>query len=280
MNIAEIADGLRWDPSGLWCAETRDAISYPSDQSSFCFQLEDSSFWFRHRNRCIGELAERFLEPGAVLFDVGGGNGTVAATLTERGVDVWLVEPSRPAVENARSRGLRNLICGSFAGCRFREGVLPNVGLFDVVEHLPDDGAFLRDVARAIVDGGRLLVSVPAYPSLWSSYDVRIGHYRRYTRRSLTERIKAAGFDVEYVTYLFAPFVAGVFLFRALPDRIGLRRREPCRRARQELLPLGARFNRMLVALLRPEAVAVRRLRRVPFGTSCLAVARKRPRRS
>lgn len=275
LNIADMADGLRVDADGVWRAESSEAVSYPPGRSDFCFGVEESSFWFLHRRRCVGELAATFLERESALFDVGGGNGSVAEELARRGFRVWLVEPSRDGIENARRRGLDNLIHAEFSRCRFREGTLPNVGLFDVLEHVRDDHKFLRGVHRALADAGLLLLSVPAQRWLWSSYDAHVGHYRRYTRHDVCERLRLAGFAVEYATYLFLPAAAGMLLFRVLPDRLGLRRGARGEVGARQLTPLGRRAGRPLASCFAPEAWWIRRRKGIPLGTSCLVVARK-----
>lgn len=275
LNIAAIADGLRSDENGVWSADPSVAISYPEGRSDFCFGVEQSSFWFLHRNRCIQEAAASFLHPGASLFDIGGGNGFVADGLAACGFDVWLVEPSADAVANARSRGLSNLIHADIAACHFHDGALPNVGLFDVIEHVADDRDFLRELHRVIVDDGRLLLSVPAHSWLWSSYDARVGHHRRYGRRDICERLRLAGFEVEYATYLFLPAVAGMLLFRVLPELLGRRPVATGDVGARQLTPGGRRVSKRLATCFAPEAWCVRRRWVVPLGTSCLVVARK-----
>ena len=65
----------RWD----YYAIGSEAISYPEEGNEACFQIEDQSFWFRHRNNCIQELVRKFPPNGkGPIFDVGGGNGFVA----------------------------------------------------------------------------------------------------------------------------------------------------------------------------------------------------------
>ncbi len=83
------------------------------------------------------------------------------------------------------------------------------VGAFDVVEHTEDDAAFVRTMHEHLTPGGVLLITVPAFPFLWSKHDEAHMHYRRYTVRTLRQLVTNAGFSVHYTKYwnvtLFAP---------------------------------------------------------------------------
>jgi SAM-dependent methyltransferase len=73
---------------------------------------------------------------------------------------------------------------------------------FEVLEHIEDDGAALEGWLPFVKPGGRLLLSVPADPERFGPSDVAVGHYRRYTRESLHERLAEAGcVDIELTNY-------------------------------------------------------------------------------
>jgi SAM-dependent methyltransferase len=64
---------------------------------------------------------------------------------------------------------------------------------FEVLEHIADDAAALAEWMPLVRPGGHLLLSVPADPERFGPFDVRVGHYRRYTAEQLRERLAAAG---------------------------------------------------------------------------------------
>src|ERR1039458_6087671 len=99
-NLREIAPNLELGQDGWWSSRQLSAVSYPEEGNALCFSVEDSSFWFGHRNRCILAAIKLFPPPGA-LFDVGGGNGYVARAIQESGLEVVLVEPGLAGVRNA-----------------------------------------------------------------------------------------------------------------------------------------------------------------------------------
>ena len=77
--------------------------------------------------------------------------------------------------------------------------------LNDVIEHVPDDVEFLRSiVSSSLFDANtRLLITVPAFQSLWTQHDVFLGHYRRYNRGLLSHHVEAAGLAVANDGYFF-----------------------------------------------------------------------------
>ena len=92
----------------------------------------------------------------------------------------------------------------------------------DVIEHVDDDVAALRELRRVLCPGGRLLVAVPAFMFLWGKQDEVSHHRRRYTAGSLRAALAGAGFAVDRTSYfntLLFPPVAAVRLGRRLLRR-------------------------------------------------------------
>lgn len=83
------------------------------------------------------------------------------------------------------------------------EGPFDLVLLLDVLEHVQDDAAFLRDVLARLRGGGTVIVSVPAWPWLYGPHDVHLGHCRRYSPAGARRLLSAAGLKVEQAGGLF-----------------------------------------------------------------------------
>jgi SAM-dependent methyltransferase len=262
---------------GLWEARQVTAVSYPEEGNEVCFQVEDDSFWFQHRLDCIRTVLGQF-PPAGTLYDIGGGNGYAAAALQAAGTDVALIEPG-PGARNALRRGVRKVIHATLEDARLEPASLPAAGAFDVIEHIADAGAFLRDIRAVLAPGGRLYCTVPAFPSLWSEEDVRAGHFRRYTRTTLLRALRDAGFTVEFATYFFTWLTLPVLLFRVLPSRLRLTNR--AKLGTVETMRSDHRVPRALSGLVaRAHARELRLLARqrpLSFGTSLLCVARANP---
>lgn len=273
IDVSSLASNLELAEVGIWFSRTKSELSYPEEGNSLCYEIEEHSYWFQHRNRCIVEAVRHFPPPGPV-FDVGGGNGFVSLALKQAGFSPVLVEPGVEGARNARKRGLEPVICATLEDAGFAKNSLPAVGLFDVLEHVKDDEGFLRtvrDLSKA--PDGRLYVTVPAYQSLWSNEDRLAGHYRRYSAARLVGLLERLGFTTAFFTHIFAPLPLPIFLIRTIPSRLGIRRSLDFAQARGELSAPPSPLSRALSAALKVELRALRRGTRIPFGGSCLVVA-------
>ncbi|MDQ4086526.1 MAG: class I SAM-dependent methyltransferase [Pseudomonadota bacterium] len=95
------------------------------------------------------------------------------------------------------------------------DGAYHLIALLDVLEHVDEDEAALASIATKLAPGGRILVTVPAYPWMWSAHDVAHHHKRRYSKRALRQVVEAAGLQAERLGYfnsLLFPLAAAVRL--------------------------------------------------------------------
>jgi 2-polyprenyl-3-methyl-5-hydroxy-6-metoxy-1,4-benzoquinol methylase len=258
--------------NGIWVSQTKSDISYPAAANSEFARIEDESFWFDHRNRMIGVVVDRFLQPKSVLADVGGGNGFVSAFLNTKGYETILVEPGMNGILSARKRGVVNLINSKFEDAGFQKGALPNVGLFDVLEHVEHPKLFLTELRSTMDKNSLLLVTVPAFTSLWSQNDVHAGHFTRYTIKKLRATLSEAGFEEIYSTYFFAFLTLSIFLFRTIPYRAGIHFDNLYKKASHE--HKANRLKRVLNLLLNWELNRVAKSKRIGVGSSCIMVCR------
>lgn len=247
-------------------------LSYPHSGYDTCFQLEDSSFWFRHRNNCIVSAVNSF-PPSGPIFDIGGGNGLVTKALQEAGFDAWLVEPSKKACENAVCRKVENIICASVQDADFFNDSLHAVGLFDVLEHIKDEREFLQRLRRALKNKGIIYISVPAYNLLWSEIDVKGGHFRRYNERTLTQLLAFQGFEVIFSTYLFSFQFLPLLFLRAIPFH--LKSGQLIKNPQRAHVPPKA-ISKLVNLLCSYELSKLNKGGVIPFGSSCFIVARKK----
>ncbi|MEY3173180.1 MAG: hypothetical protein RLZZ436_1094 [Planctomycetota bacterium] len=274
IDLTAITSSLTRRDDGIWVACEQRAVSYPDEGNDACYLFEDDSFWFQHRNRVITELVSRF-SPQSTFFDIGGGNGCVSNALQQAGIDTVLVEPGPAGARNARKRGLSNVIQSTLEDAGFAERSISAAGVFDVVEHIEQHDHFISNLGRFLQPNGLLYITVPAFRFLWSFEDEYAGHFRRYTTRSLTELLTRNGFTVNYCGYLFSFLLPPILLLRSIPCRLGLRKTVSVEVARKEHSG-GSRITRQLTnSLLNRELHSIRRLKQIPFGSSCIAVATK-----
>jgi SAM-dependent methyltransferase len=100
--------------------------------------------------------------------------------------------------------------------------------LIDVLEHLEDDKRFLDYFRRQLAPGGRLFIYVPARSELFSSFDAGIGHFRRYNRKELIDKVEEAGLHVVSCRYhelagYFAAAVHNILLKKKEPSPASIR---------------------------------------------------------
>jgi hypothetical protein len=131
--------------------------------------------------------------------------------------------------------------------------------LVNVLEHIEDDVAVLRDMFDRLADNGAVVLFVPAFPALFSDFDRRIGHRRRSTRKSMRRVLEQAGFTVELVRHVNLP---GACLWWLGVRTLGLE-------------PGASRATRIFDRLVVPWVQRLEARVPPPFGQSILAVGRK-----
>ena len=186
------------------------------------------------------------------------------------------MEPGESGIKNAAQRGLRPLICSTLEQALFPHHTIPAIGVFDVIEHVENDLAFMESMRAHLVPGGKLYLTVPAFRLLWSAADDEAGHFRRYTLKNIGDKLRTAGFDVLYETYIFCALPIPAFLLRTLPYRLGLRRHRSAKHRIRELRPSSSGISLLLEKLLSWELNWVKRRKSIAFGGSCLIVAAAR----
>lgn len=229
-------------------------------------EIDRDHWWFVGRRKILTALIERWRPKAGPLhiLEVGCGTGSNIAMLQRFGT-VDAIEPDDHARAFASQR----------TGLAIKGGYLPNVSLqdghydlivlLDVLEHIPDDKGALRALKPKLAPGGRLMLAVPAMPSLWSGHDVAHHHQRRYTARTLEAVVQAAGYRTLRRTAfnsLLLPAIVGVRWLNRLLGREG---------GDEDRIP-PAPINRLLAGLFGAERhVAVRGL--FPAGVSLALVA-------
>lgn len=268
---------LRQAADGIWYADQEEVVSYPDSGNDSYFEIEDKSFWFRHRNNCICSLVERFPPPAkGPIYDVGGGNGYVAKRLMDAGFKVVLIEPRHSGASNAKKRGVRHVICATTHTAGLSLSSLPAIGVFDVLEHIKDDHSFLLHLAELLQPNGMLYLTVPAYNVLWSQEDVKAGHYRRYCKKDLSSKLTDAGFEIAYASYIFNLLPLPIFILRVLPYRLGLYKLLQKERLIKKDHVLSSGFGNFIVMRFhKVELEAIQLGKNRLFGGSCLIAARK-----
>lgn len=274
-TIDNIASNLEKRKDGIYYSKSDTSVSYPEDGNDICMQIEDNSFWFEHRNNVIATAVKK-LSPEETFFDIGGGNGFVAKNLQDSGISCVLVEPGRTGAVNAKKRNVQTVICSTLEDAAFNENSFGAVGMFDVVEHIEDDQKFLSDIYRYVQKDKHVYITVPAYQNLWSNEDVDAGHFRRYTTLDLNTKLKAAGFEIVYSSYIFSILPLPVFFFRSLPSKLGFNKNSSdLQKHKNEHKKSDGILTKLLNLIWRFELRRVEKFMPIPIGGSCFVIAKK-----
>ena len=229
-------------------------------------KVERRHWWFRGRRDLVASVLGSRLGPGSRVLDVGCGTGFVLERLAQD-FDAWGLEPEASVRARARPEIRSRILSGSTDDLTAVESnSFDAVTLLDVLEHIDDDRAALRNVLPALRPGGFVLATVPAFPSLWSSHDELNQHRRRYSRRTFRTLLDDAGLAPSVVTFVNARLFPLAMVHRALARVVG------GGSSARELSVPPARLNELFARLFAGEADAVGR--GYPFGLSLLGVAR------
>ncbi|MHB8879112.1 MAG: methyltransferase domain-containing protein [Myxococcaceae bacterium] len=143
---------------------------------------------------------------------------------------------------------------------RLRGERIDTVVLSNVLEHIEDDAGAVAGFRRLLPPGGRVVILVPALPSLFGAMDEAVGHFRRYSREGLQQLLDGGGFEVERLEWMNLASIPGWFV----NGRVFRRRSVP---------PLQLRlYDRVLPLIGRLEGL----MPRLPVGMNLFAVARVR----
>lgn len=228
-------------------------------------EIDGEHWWFAARRDILTRLIERLnLPQNARILEVGCGTGSNLGMLQRFG-RVDAIEPDGPARTLASNRSGIAVQGGTVPG----DAVVPEetydlIVLLDVLEHIPDDRGTLTELRSKLAPGGRLLVTVPAMPWLWSAHDAVHHHKRRYTAAGLEGVFRSAGFRVKYRSHfntLLFPLIVAARLAGKLSGRDG----------GDDAIPPAA-INRLLKATFGLERHVVGRAT-LPFGVSLALTA-------
>ena len=199
------------------------AVSFPSDwYNPKAVNLEAEGFWAEARaEKILGILKKNRTK---IMWEVGAGNGNVAIPLRRAGVTVIGIEPLRTGAESMANHGVTTY-WGTLEDLAFPDGSIDAIGIFDVLEHLERPEQVMAEIQRVLKRGGLLITTVPAHQWLFSDFDLSIGHFRRYSRKSLEELLTKNGFTSNRIQFLFLGLVLPAFILRTVPYKLGRKKK-------------------------------------------------------
>ena len=231
-------------------------------------ELDSEHWWFAARRDILDSVIRRIVRPpkNARILEVGCGTGHNLEMLARFGT-VEATELNDKARELASRRLGREIKSAALPDLSMLpQATFDLVALLDVLEHISGDEEALQAIRSVMKPGGKLLVTVPGNPWMWSAHDVAHHHQRRYRKGQLRQVAQSAGLAVDFLspfnTLLF-PAVAGARIAGKLIGRDSADDSMPPR-------PVNA----ILKSVFGLESSLIGRVP-LPFGVSLVAVLRR-----
>jgi len=237
------------------------------DEYTKMYELEDHYWWFVGRRQLALNLLKKHSRSSRpAVLDLGCGTGVVLRELNRWAMPTG-VDMSSLALGYCRQRSIQRLIQGDGAKLPLADGQMDAIIGLDIFEHIEDDVAAFAEAYRVLKPGGILVLSVPAFKSLWGPHDVALMHFRRYRTSEVTTRLEEAGFQVvrsSYSVFFLFPIVVIWRLFEK-------RKKGP---AKASLVTLPKWLNSMLIGLQDVESRILAKMN-LPWGSSVIAVGQR-----
>lgn len=230
-------------------------------------RVSDTHWWFAGRRRLFARVigALRPLPTWRIL-EVGVGTGANLQVLRSLGARRVYACDIAIEAERTQSDGVA-FARADILRLPFASGSMDLVLAADVIEHVDDDLAALREFARVLRPGGHLLLTVPAFPSLWGPQDVVAHHRRRYRRTPLLDLMRAA--DIRVASCFHFNYLLFVPIWMA--RKLLLAMRTPVTSENEINTPL---VNRVLTRVFFADVDSATAVN-PPFGVSLCVVAAK-----
>jgi trans-aconitate methyltransferase len=230
-------------------------------------QLYRHHWWWRSRESFLLELLDKLNVPrDANILDIGCGGGWSFDVLRRYGSHVSGVETDAALVDASGDRRSQ-IYCGPFDRTFQPQRTFQLIVMLDVLEHIQHPQAAMDYAAELLDSGGKIVLTVPAMPMLWTSHDVLNHHFARYTRSTLRPIVHQAGLKLERLEYFFHWLVPLKLAVRAKEAILATKPHPP-------RVPLSL-INRLFYRISRIEQRIAGRFP-LPFGSSLLCVASRR----
>ena len=232
------------------------------------FDKEDMYWWFAARRAMVLHLLKTYVKKGSKLLDAGCGTGLLTKTIDKQyKVTAIDVDPISLKLTKQRKPKATVLYANMEKRLKFPKETFDAVTLLDVLEHIDDEKA-LSHLYRVMKPKGMLVITVPAYPWLFSYWDILHQHKRRYTYSQLYEVLRKHGFEVihhsYFNTFLF-PFILCVRLLKSLWKQTT---------TQTDCYELPRKANTLLLKIFQKETLFAT-THTIPFGLSVLVIAQK-----
>lgn len=169
------------------------------------------------------------------ILEIGSGIGNISEILFQNNLTVTLSDLNPQYCSLLKSKfehvdNCKGVISIDISTVSFEEkydgllGKFDNIIALNVIEHIEDDGRAFANCKKLLKPGGQIIILVPAFNFLYNSFDRELGHYRRYTIKSLNEKMEQSGFSIIHRQYFNMPAILGwyfsgsIFKLKLIPE--------------------------------------------------------------
>ena len=247
--------------------------NYDSNDITFLKEVEKNHFWYILRNLLVEKLLSKHVPSNIAgeiirIVDIGAGNGSSSLIIKRFGKYI-AYESNFDATKNCKL--LHNItVCGDAEKIALKEKSIEIALMLDCLEHLKDDKEVLKEIKRILKPRGKVIIFVPAFERLWTSFDTFSFHFRRYDKDSLGKLLVSAGFQIKESSYFFSVLFPILYYFALYEKHV---KKATYRHSwRKKLAPPFFLVNKLLFVFGKIELIFFKHLK-VPFGTTCIYVA-------
>jgi SAM-dependent methyltransferase len=239
------------------------------------YELERNHWWFKAREKIIINYIKELISRSELstvnlkILNVGCGPGRSSEYLSEFG-NVTSIEFDEFCCEFAKKQTGLDIINGSITALPFEENTFDLVCAFDVVEHVEEDQLAVNELKRVTKRDALVLITVPAFMSLWSYHDVINHHFKRYRNKEIRVLFNTTNngeeiFSSYFNFILFTP----IFIVRQFNNLLNLHKKRSGSGSDFQTFKSGV-LNTVLFKIMSFERKLINRRIYLPFGVSIL----------
>ncbi|MHA1279976.1 MAG: class I SAM-dependent methyltransferase [Candidatus Helarchaeota archaeon] len=250
------------------------SVKYSKNDIKFLSEIEKNHYWYVCRRKMIHAILEQILpmnEPKPRILDLGCGSGSMFNTARKHG-EYLGIEYDAKAAANCKQKGAQ-VIIGDGMNIPLKDESFDLIMLLDCLEHVEEDRQILNECYRVLIHEGLILISVPAFRILWTTFDEHSYHIRRYNCSDLIKLLENNDIKTIKVTHLFF-YQFPVLLMIALLERFGFKKKDRQSGWRERLKPPPLILNKLLILLGQIEVFLTRWVS-IPLGSSLIVLCEK-----
>lgn len=242
-----------------------------SDHYEVLRKNKTTFWWFLSRRELFIAILSKFLKRKFDMgIDIGCGPLTNESLYKDFAENWFALDYSKKSFEEIPRKKFFEPIIADVHFLPLKDQSIEICFLLDVLEHIENEKEVLSEIVRILKKDGLLLLSVPAFNILWSFHDEQAGHKRRYTKKMLLKLSEEADFEVLFLTHFNATLFLPILIIRKILKITSKGENVLEIKLSPKIL------NRPLCFLLKLENFINLRVLKIPFGTSVVALLRKK----